>query len=113
VSGAALCRVDEIPDGGSNEILADLGGRQRSLMAIRRDGNVYVYVNSCPHIQMPLDFKRGQFLNVERNQILCTNHGALFRIRDGYCVFGPCKGENLTAVAVEVRDGMIYLNLAK
>jgi len=39
----------------------------------------------------------------------CSTHGARFRIADGYCVAGPCRGERLSAVAVRVEDGVVRL----
>ena len=94
-----LCRLEDIPDGGSAVFRDPKAGAEYSLMSVRRDGRVFVYVNSCPHIGAPLDFVTGRFLNVERTHILCSNHGALFRIEDGHCVDGPCRGDSLEAVA--------------
>ena len=101
-----LCALADIPDGGSLRIEA--AGMGRGCLAVRRGGRVFVYVNRCPHIGAPLDFRPGQFLNLEKTHILCANHGALFNIRDGCCVAGPCAGERLQAVAVEVRNGVLY-----
>jgi len=78
-------------------------------MVIRRDDAAFVYVNSCPHIGSPLDFRPGQFLNLERTHILCSTHGALFRIEDGHCISGPCAGDRLEAAEAIVEDGMVYL----
>ncbi|MDP7386277.1 MAG: Rieske 2Fe-2S domain-containing protein, partial [Nitrospinota bacterium] len=64
--------------------------------------------STAAHTQAPLDFRPGQFLNLEKTHILCANHGALFDIRDGRCVAGPRAGERLQAVAVEVRNGVLY-----
>lgn len=108
-SGHSLCRLDEIPDGGSTGVVAETPQGRLGLMLIRRGETVHAYVNSCPHIGSPLDFQPGQFLNVERTLILCSTHGALFRIEDGYCVSGPCAGDSLTPVAVEVQGGDVRL----
>jgi nitrite reductase/ring-hydroxylating ferredoxin subunit len=34
--------------------------------------------------------------------LLCHQHGALYRLTDGRCVLGPCAGEALVPVAIEV-----------
>ena len=39
----------------------------------------------------------------------CRNHGALFEPRTGLCVAGPCRGDALRAVQVQVRDGEVWL----
>ena len=101
-----LCALVDIPDGGSRRI--ELAGLGRGYMALRRGASVFVYVNRCPHIGAPLDFRPGQFLNLEKTHILCALHWALFNIEDGLCVAGPCAGDRLQAVATEVRDGVLY-----
>jgi nitrite reductase/ring-hydroxylating ferredoxin subunit len=36
-------------------------------------------------------------------------HGALFRPEDGFCVSGPCAGESLKQLKLELRDGAVWL----
>jgi nitrite reductase/ring-hydroxylating ferredoxin subunit len=104
-----LCRLDDIAEGGSIGLSASIGGRARALMAVRQGDDVYVYVNACPHRGLPLDFKPGRFLTHDGEYILCSNHAALFRIEDGHCVAGPCKGAGLAPVQVKVREGEVFL----
>lgn len=108
-AGTYLCAVADVPDGGSAGFVADKDGCRRAYMAIRRGGRVHVYVNSCPHVGAPLDFRPGQFLNLARTHILCSNHGAMFRIEDGHCVSGPCAGRALEAPAMRIKDAAVYL----
>jgi nitrite reductase/ring-hydroxylating ferredoxin subunit len=106
MNGPVLGRLADIADGGSVELTP--AGSPRSLMAIRRGDAVFVYVNDCPHRNLPLDIEPGRFLDRDGRHILCTNHGALFRIDDGVCVAGPCRGQRLAAIRVTVRhDGTI------
>ena len=105
----ALCRLGDIADGGSAAFEPVIGGRPRRLIAIRRDERVIVYDNACPHLGLPLDIVPGRFLEATGRHILCTNHGALFRIDDGFCVKGPCVGAALAAVAAEVTDGVVFI----
>jgi nitrite reductase/ring-hydroxylating ferredoxin subunit len=63
---------------------------------------VFGYENSCPHTGGPLDWVPDQFLNLEGNLIQCATHDALFSIEDGLCLKGPCAGQSLHALAVEV-----------
>ncbi len=104
-----LCAVDDIADGGSDRFEATIDGKPQWVMAIRQGDTVYTYLNSCPHIGSPLDFKPGEFLNEDRTHIICTTHAALFRIEDGHCIFGPCEGDGLTPVPGEVRNGIVYV----
>jgi nitrite reductase/ring-hydroxylating ferredoxin subunit len=41
--------------------------------------------------------------------ILCAAHGALFEKLTGYCVAGPCAGQSLRTVPLEVADGYVML----
>ncbi len=109
MSGVRLGRLADIPDGGSAGYTIDTAEGRRRLLAVRRGDRVFVYANECPHIGAPLDFEPGRFLNLERTHILCTNHGALFRIEDGACVAGPCAGRPLRRIAAIVRGGAVML----
>ncbi len=104
-----LCRLADIPDGGSNGFVVESRGKAVCFMTLRRNDQVFVYVNRCPHAGLPLDFKPGQFLDRAKTHILCTNHGAVFRIEDGFCIAGPCAGESLRRRETEVRNGTVYL----
>ena len=104
-----LCRLADVPDGGSSGFAVHWRGELLRLMILRRDDHVFVYVNRCPHAGLPLDFRPGQFLTRAKTQILCANHGAVFRIEDGFCVSGPCAGTSLQRSATEVRNGTVYL----
>jgi nitrite reductase/ring-hydroxylating ferredoxin subunit len=104
-----LCALDDIPEGGSNGFTVESSSGISLYMAIRREGRVFVYFNSCPHTGVPLDIRPGQFLSLDKGHIQCSTHGAKFRIDDGRCVSGPCPGQSLRAVESVVRDGAVYV----
>ncbi len=79
------------------------------LFAVRRGDRVFVYVNSCPHIGLPLEPLPHRFLDTRRQNIVCSAHGARFRIEDGVCVSGPCLGEALEAVEARIVDGQVVV----
>ncbi|MBI3454040.1 MAG: Rieske (2Fe-2S) protein [Rhodospirillales bacterium] len=111
--GHVLCRVDEIADPGAKGFtLDDPAGdplRRREIFVVRRGSHVYAYINSCPHVGTPLDWRPDQFLSPDRDLIQCATHGARFEIASGYCVAGPCKGKSLTPVAVTVEGGAVII----
>ena len=104
----ALCRLDEIPDGGSRGFPPPPGGFT-GLFAVRQGNAVHVYVNSCPHIGTPLDWMPDRFLSADGSLIICATHGAEFRIADGECVYGPCMGDRLETVMIQINDGTIFV----
>jgi nitrite reductase/ring-hydroxylating ferredoxin subunit len=79
------------------------------ILVVRRGDHAYGYLNSCPHTGGPLDWEPDQFLDPAREYIQCATHGALFRIADGVCVYGPCAGDRLTPVATAVEAGEVVL----
>jgi nitrite reductase/ring-hydroxylating ferredoxin subunit len=103
-----LCRLEEIPDGGAKGFPA-APGAFTGLFAIRRGTKVWVYVNSCPHIGLPLDPAPDRFLDAKRQHIICSAHGARFRVEDGFCLSGPCYGEELERVPARIADGRVLV----
>ncbi len=104
-----LCVAADIPDGSGRGFVFGTGTGRRAVFVIRRGPDVYAYENSCPHVGTPLDWIPDQFLDRDGSHILCSTHGALFRIEDGHCVSGPCAGDALKPVAVRVTDGQIVM----
>jgi len=103
-----LCRIDELPDGASRGFGPAAGGFT-GLFAVRQADAVFVYVNACPHIGTPLDWTPNRFLSADGSHIICATHGAEFRIADGECVRGPCMGDRLEAVVIQIKDGTIFV----
>ena len=68
---------------------------------------VCAYLNVCPHAGRPLNWAPGRFL-YQHGQLVCASHGAAFQPEDGLCIGGPCRGQSLQPVAVQVREGAIY-----
>lgn len=102
----ALCRLEDIPDGGAKGFPAPPGGFV-GLFAVRRGERVCVYVNVCPHIGTPLDLLPDRFLSADGARIVCATHGAEFRIEDGLCLHGPCVGDRLEAVPARTEGGLV------
>ncbi len=102
-----LCAIDEIPDGSARGFTVPGAGAARSVLVVRRAGDIYTYENRCPHTGVNLDWIPDQFMDLDGIHLQCATHGALFRVGDGYCVFGPCAGQGLTPIATRIRDGFI------
>jgi nitrite reductase/ring-hydroxylating ferredoxin subunit len=104
----ALCRLDDLPDGASRGF-GPVAGGFTGLFAVRQTDAVFVYVNACPHIGTPLDWTPNRFLSADGSHIICATHGAEFRIADGECMRGPCIGDRLEAVVIQIEDGTIFV----
>jgi nitrite reductase/ring-hydroxylating ferredoxin subunit len=101
--GTVLARVDDIADPGA--IVVDAG--VRSVLVTRVAAAVAAFHNRCPHAGYPLQRADGRVLVQEGRYIVCGAHGASYALDSGACAGGPCNGEALTRIAVEVRDGEI------
>ncbi len=101
-AGTRLCRLDEIDDPGAKGFRFREGEAVFSGFLVRRGGMVAGYVDSCPHVGWPLAFLGDRYLTRESDLILCSGHGALFRLDDGLCVAGPCAGRALEPWPVAV-----------
>jgi nitrite reductase/ring-hydroxylating ferredoxin subunit len=100
-----LCRFDELEDPGSKAFCLNARGETTEILVVRHNYRVYAYRNSCPHTGATLDWVPGEFLDRQREFIQCATHGALFRLVDGLCVYGPCAGDYLAPVPVTVTNG--------
>ncbi|HSC66378.1 MAG TPA: Rieske (2Fe-2S) protein [Cellvibrio sp.] len=100
-----LCALAEIPEAGSKGFL--IAGRK--LFAVRQAGKTYLYHNQCPHLGIPLEWVEDQFLDSSGSMIQCANHGALFVIKTGKCVAGPCSGRSLVPIDFIIEAGDIFI----
>jgi nitrite reductase/ring-hydroxylating ferredoxin subunit len=102
-----LCQLNDIPDSGSKEF--DIDGQ--SLFAVRKDGEVFVYINSCPHTGLPLNWRPDQFMDYDKNYIQCAIHAAIFDPKTGLCVAGPCQGDHLDNIPCKVDANNITITV--
>jgi len=105
--GRRLCRLADIADGEAKGFTLEDAEGSRDIL-VYRDGEIARgYVNSCPHVGSPLDWAPDRFIAPDGFHLMCATHGALFRPGDGYCVSGPCLGESLVPVALQVIEGEV------
>ena len=105
-----ICAFADLADPGSRAF--SLGGGDWPLQGfvVRRGGQVFGYVNHCPHAGHPLNWRPDQFLSPDRSVIMCSSHGALYDIASGACIAGPCDGRGLKALPLRVEAGLVMLS---
>jgi len=101
-----ICHINEIPEQGSKEFRLD----KNCFFAVKSEGAITVYYNSCPHLGSPLQWQQDQFLNHDKSLILCSTHGALFDIESGLCVVGPCQNQSLKMADFYIENEQLYIN---
>lgn len=107
--GQVICRFDELADQQCREFELQQDGETLPAFVLRLGGEVVAYRNRCPHTGATLNWMPDDFLSLEREFIQCAIHGALFRLNDGLCVHGPCRGQSLQPLAVTVEAGVISI----
>ena len=100
-----LCHVDDIPEDGARGFELPQG----RLFGVKRRQRIYLYLNRCPHLGLPLEWEPHAFLDSEGLYVKCANHGAYFVPETGECIQGPCLGDALWSVDYETTDGMIVI----
>ncbi|MGB1547126.1 MAG: Rieske (2Fe-2S) protein [Alphaproteobacteria bacterium] len=106
-----VCRTEDLADGEAKGFPAPNAPGQRAILIVRWEGKIYGYWNRCAHQGTPLDWKPNQFFNPAKTHLQCATHAAQFRIEDGYCVAGPCKGKSLESIPLRLEGEKIYLEI--
>lgn len=102
-----LCHSDDIAEGKSKGF--QIG--ETFLFAVKKNNQIFIYENSCPHLGIQLEWQADEFLDIDASMIQCSSHGALFKIEDGECLLGPCQGQSLTAIDFTIKVGQIDVHL--
>lgn len=101
----AVCKIDDIADESAREFQVG----DQPVVVVRFDGQFHAYLNWCPHLGIELNFMPDQFMDGDGRFLVCANHGALFEPENGECFSGPCSGDALIPVPLEIRDQEIWL----
>lgn len=100
-----------VPANSTLRCAVRLDDRSWEVILRRTEGGVSAWHNACPHRpEVRLDPGGGAI--VDDGQVVCHDHGARFECGegdDGICTDGPCRGEALEEVDVELREGHVYL----
>ena len=83
-------------------------GENAPAFAVRFEQRVYGYLNRCGHMPMELDWREGEFFDLDGRDLICSTHGATYAADSGKCLGGPCGGTPLVPLRVEERDGKVY-----
>ncbi len=102
-----LCQLADLDATGAKEIVLDNNGARFPVFVVKAGDGIIGYVNSCPHVRLPLNWKEDGFLDISGTFIFCANHGAHFDVRTGLCLRGPCKGQSLVPYPVRIEGEAI------
>lgn len=108
MAGKRLCDLRDLSEGKALGFDPYHEGRD-SIFVVKVDGAIRAYRNSCPHLQVPMEYRKDRFLSADHRQIVCYAHNARFLPESGLCVYGPCLGQSLEPVPVKVEMGLLLL----
>jgi nitrite reductase/ring-hydroxylating ferredoxin subunit len=108
-AASLICEAAALRDAGDGvRFEIEYFGEKAPAFAVRHRGRVYAYLNRCAHVAMELDWREGQFFDLDGRDLICSTHGAVYAAASGHCRGGPCDGKPLVRLRVEERDGRIY-----
>jgi len=90
-----ICKLDELAENSPRGFCVRHCAVELELCVVLRRGEVFAYINSCPHTGAPLNWLPDQFLDATGDYLQCSTHFALFEIDSGLCIEGPCTGQHL------------------
>ncbi|MGO2414344.1 MULTISPECIES: Rieske (2Fe-2S) protein [Cobetia] len=98
----------ELPVGHSCAVQLEDG---RAALLVMLEAGPRAYLDRCPHrgsrLMAEADANHEQqdpYMDATGGLILCHRHQACFEPQHGVCVSGPCLGERLIALRVEIRQ---------
>ena len=93
-----VCPSTELRDGDlACKLAVTHNDEAATAFFIRYKGQVYGYLNRCPHMGSELDWEGSVFTRAG-DQLMCARHGATFTPDTGACTGGPCKPSKLLAL---------------
>ncbi|QGG81061.1 Rieske 2Fe-2S domain-containing protein [Litorivicinus lipolyticus] len=101
-----LADLSALPGG----IARGFRARGGTVILVRHGNEVSAFRDACPHLGLDLAWNPDAYMDVDNEYIQCATHGALFEPTTGECVFGPCIGDRLGAVAIEIKDDAVWID---
>ena len=98
-----MIRIDKktlLHEGATTKFEYEKDGATLSGFVVLFEGQYHAYLNQCRHIPIELDYKPNEFMDDEKQWIVCSTHGAIYHPSSGECVSGPCRGEALQKLNV-------------
>ena len=91
------CAVATVPPGHSAVFRLERAGRAVNGFVVNHDGHFRAYVN--------------EFFTDDGRALICSTHGAVFEPIDGRCTAGPCVGDRLTPLPLELEGETLVVRL--
>ena len=104
-AGAHICFFEELPE--DSTYCVEIDGFP--ILLVRMGSVIRAYVNACPHLHLPLDYRGNRLLSADHTTLRCTNHSAEFSVKTGEGVNGLGLGTCLDRVPIEIVGNTIVV----
>lgn len=103
-----LCAIRDVPENNAIECVIPAKPAVQRILLLRIENGFRAYLDVCPHQGRSLALAPGEFIFNKAGELMCPHHGACFDIETGTCISGPCRGAQLSAIPIELRDEDIW-----
>lgn len=104
-----ICASAALQDAGRGvRFEVEYFGEPAPAFVVRARGRVHGYLNRCAHVATELDWREGEFFDLQGRDLICSTHGAVYAADSGRCLGGPCSGKPLVRLRIEERAGQVY-----
>ena len=104
-----LCALADLDATGAKGVTLGTLPHIREIVVVETARGVRAFANRCPHMYSTLETFPDRFLDETREHLVCSTHGARFRVEDGFCVSGPCQGYSLEPVSIRLEGSNVKL----
>lgn len=104
-----VCEISDLDEGEAVGRDVPFQDRDVPVIVLLKNQSCLVFLNSCPHTGVRLEWRADDFLDQSNTYFQCAMHGALFKTADGMCIAGPCIGASLLRLDTTVKNGTVYL----
>ena len=103
-----LANISEIQEGQWYEFNLPTGNTFFPIMLKKDKDEYFAFKNFCPHQGRRMNYSVGQFLTSKEGNLVCPAHGAEFNSESGLCINGPCLGESLEPIHIQLNEEIIF-----
>lgn len=108
-TGQTLARLADFGEAQTLALIFDANGRDFPLLLVRRGEAVSVFVNACPHADLPLTYRSARVLSADGMRLMCSNHSAEFDALSGAGLGGLGTGCALDRIPIVIADGALVV----
>jgi nitrite reductase/ring-hydroxylating ferredoxin subunit len=109
VSRQKIASLSELTEGKTVKFQFLRKGKPTEGFVACFQGELVAYENRCRHLPLSLDYDDGRFFSRDGKSFVCQTHNAIYEPLTGLCTRGPCEGESLKPLQIEVIKDEIWL----